>query len=56
MRPMVRQGAADAVPLAFGIAAWGIVAGVAMAKSGMGVPLAIFMSIVTSVKTVGSMK
>jgi predicted branched-subunit amino acid permease len=42
---MVRQGAVDAVPLAFGIAAWGIVAGVAMAKSDMGVPLAVFMSL-----------
>jgi predicted branched-subunit amino acid permease len=42
---MVREGARDAVPMAIGIAAWGLVAGVAMAKSGMGVPLAIFMSI-----------
>src|SRR6478735_7045695 len=33
--------------MVFGIAAWGVVAGVAMAKSGMGVPLAIFMSVVT---------
>ncbi|RYF40969.1 MAG: branched-chain amino acid ABC transporter permease [Comamonadaceae bacterium] len=33
--------------MAIGIAAWGIVAGVAMAKSGMGVPLAIFMSLIT---------
>lgn len=32
--------------MAFGIAAWGLVAGVAMAKSGMGVPLAILMSVV----------
>ena len=32
--------------MAIGIAAWGLVAGVALAKSGMGVPLAIFMSIV----------
>ena len=32
--------------MAIGIAAWGLVAGVAMAKSGMGVPLAIFMSVV----------
>ena len=44
-RPMVREGARDAVPMAIGIAAWGLVAGVAMAKSGMGVSLAIFMSI-----------
>jgi predicted branched-subunit amino acid permease len=44
-RPMVRQGAADALPMAIGIAAWGMVAGVAMAKSGMGVPLAVLMSL-----------
>lgn len=45
-RPMVREGARDAMPMAIGIAAWGLVAGVAMAKSGMGVPLAIFMSVI----------
>lgn len=45
-RPMFREGAVEAVPMAIGIAAWGLVAGVAMAKSGMGVPLAIFMAIV----------
>lgn len=32
--------------MAIGIAAWGLVAGVAMAKSGMGLPLAILMAIV----------
>jgi predicted branched-subunit amino acid permease len=42
---MFREGAGEAVPMAIGIAAWGLVAGVAMAKSGMGVPLAIFMSV-----------
>jgi predicted branched-subunit amino acid permease len=45
-RPLFREGAAEAIPMAIGIAAWGLVAGVAMAKTGMGVPLAIFMSIV----------
>ena len=45
-RPMFREGAAEALPMAIGIAAWGLVAGVAMAKSGMGVPLAIFMALV----------
>ncbi|MEP6823706.1 MAG: AzlC family ABC transporter permease [Ramlibacter sp.] len=45
-RPMVREGARDAMPMAIGIAAWGLVAGVAMAKSGMGVALAIFMSVI----------
>ena len=45
-RPLFRSGAIDAVPMAIGIAAWGLVAGVAMAKSGMGVALAVFMSVV----------
>lgn len=45
-RPMFREGVVEAIPMAIGIAAWGLVAGVAMAKSGMGVPMAIFMSIV----------
>ena len=44
-RPLFREGAGDAVPMSIGIAAWGLVAGVAMVKSGMGVPLAIFMSV-----------
>ncbi len=46
-RPIFREGARDGLPMAIGIAAWGLVAGVAMAKSGMGVPLAVFMSLVT---------
>jgi predicted branched-subunit amino acid permease len=45
-RPLFREGAREALPMAIGIGAWGLVAGVAMAKSGMGVPLAILMSIV----------
>lgn len=44
-RPLFREGAADALPMAIGIAAWGVVAGVAMVKSGMGVLLAILMSL-----------
>jgi predicted branched-subunit amino acid permease len=44
-RPGFREGARDGVPMAIGIAAWGLVAGVAMAKSGMGIALAIFMSV-----------
>ena len=31
-RPMFREGAVEAIPMAIGIAAWGLVAGVAMAK------------------------
>ncbi|WP_053076809.1 AzlC family ABC transporter permease [Caenimonas sp. SL110] len=46
-RPLFREGVRDGAPMAIGIFAWGLVAGVAMAKSGMGVPLALFMSIVT---------
>lgn len=45
-RPLFREGAVEALPMAIGIAAWGLVAGVAMVKSGMGVPLAILMSVV----------
>jgi len=41
-----REGVRDAIPIAMGVAAWAIVAGVAMAKSEMGVPLAIFMAVV----------
>lgn len=44
-RPLFREGVRDAVPMAIGIGAWGLVAGVAMAKSGMGVAMAIFMSV-----------
>jgi predicted branched-subunit amino acid permease len=43
---MFREGVTQAVPMAIGIAAWGLVAGVAMAKSGMGVPLAVLMSVI----------
>lgn len=44
-RPLFREGVVEALPLGIGIAAWGLVAGVAMAKSDMGVPLAILMSV-----------
>lgn len=44
-RPMFRVGARESLPMTIGICAWGLVAGVAMAKSGMGIPLAILMSI-----------
>jgi predicted branched-subunit amino acid permease len=45
-RPLFREGAVEAIPMAIGIAAWGLVAGVAMAKSGMGLALAILMSVI----------
>lgn len=45
---MFRAGLRDCGPMTIGIAAWGVVAGVAMAKSGMGIPLAILMSLLVS--------
>ena len=50
-RPMFRQGVRDCGPMTIGICAWGLVAGVAMAKSGMGIPLAILMSVLVSAGT-----
>jgi predicted branched-subunit amino acid permease len=43
--PQFRAGAKDMSGVSLGIAAWGLVTGVAMVKTGMGVPLAIFMSL-----------
>src|SRR6476620_272109 len=47
-RPMFREGVRDCVPMAIGISAWGLVAGVAMGKSGLGIALAILMSVLVS--------
>ena len=44
--PAFRRGLVEMLEIAPGLAAWGLVAGVAMAKSGLGVPMAIFMSLV----------
>jgi len=44
--PEFRRGARDMVGIALGIAAWGLVTGVAMVKSGLEVPLAVLMSLV----------
>ncbi len=44
--PQFRRGARDMLDFAPGIAAWGVVTGVAMAKSGLSVPLAVLMSLV----------
>ena len=41
--PEYRRGAKDMVGIALGIAAWGLVTGVAMVNSGMGVGLALMM-------------
>ncbi len=43
--PEFRRGAADMAGIALGIAAWGLVTGVAMVKSGLGVPLSVLMSL-----------
>lgn len=43
--PEFRRGAGDIVHIALGISAWGLVTGVAMVKSGLSLPLAIFMSL-----------
>jgi predicted branched-subunit amino acid permease len=43
--PEFRRGAREMTGIALGIAAWGLITGVAMGKSGMGAPLAILMSL-----------
>ena len=43
--PEFANGARDMVGVSMGIAAWGLVTGVAMAKSGLPVPLAVLMSL-----------
>jgi predicted branched-subunit amino acid permease len=42
--PEFRRGARDMSGIALGIAAWGLITGVAMIKSGLGVPLSLLMS------------
>ena len=44
--PQFRRGAQDMSHASLGIAAWGLVTGVAMVKSGLSVPLALFMNLV----------
>lgn len=44
--PAFREGARDMTGIALGLAAWGLVTGVAMVKSGLPVPLAMLMSFV----------
>ena len=43
--PAFRQGAGDMAGTCLGIGAWGLVTGVAMVKSGMSLPMALFMSL-----------
>ena len=40
-----RRGVREMLPFTPGMAAWGLVTGVAMVKGGLGVPLAVFMSL-----------
>jgi predicted branched-subunit amino acid permease len=42
--PQFRRGCREMLPLVPGVAAWGLVTGVAMAKSGLSVPLALLMT------------
>lgn len=44
--PYYKLGVTDMLGTGIGIAAWGLVTGVAMVKSGLSVPLSIFMSLV----------
>ena len=44
--PQFRRGARDMLEFGPGVAAWGLVTGVAMVKAGLSVPLAVFMSLV----------
>lgn len=44
--PWFRMGVSDMLATSLGIAAWGLVTGVAMVKSGLSAPLAIFMSLI----------
>lgn len=43
--PQFRRGARDMLVFLPGLAAWGLVTGVAMVKGGLGVPLAVLMSL-----------
>ena len=45
-QPEFARGAREMSGVALGIAAWGLVTGVAMAKSGLPIPLAILMSLI----------
>lgn len=44
--PQFAEGTRDMLGTAIGIAAWGLITGVAMGKSGLGAPLMIFMSLI----------
>jgi predicted branched-subunit amino acid permease len=45
-QPEFARGSRDMMGVALGIAAWGLVTGVAMAKSGLPLPLAVLMSLI----------
>lgn len=44
--PQFRRGMAEMIPMLPGISAWGLVTGVAMVKSGLGVPLSMLMTLI----------
>jgi predicted branched-subunit amino acid permease len=43
--PEFRRGSRDMVDISIGIAAWGLITGVTMIKSGLGLPLSLMMSL-----------
>src|SRR4051812_5892534 len=43
--PQFQAGAKDMVGVSLGVAAWGLVTGVAMVKTGLSIPLALLMSL-----------
>jgi predicted branched-subunit amino acid permease len=44
--PLFQEGVRDMVGVALGVAAWGLVTGVAMVKGGLSVPMALLMSFI----------
>jgi predicted branched-subunit amino acid permease len=44
--PAFRDGAREMTGIALGLGAWGLVTGVAMAKTGLGIPLSVLMSLI----------
>ena len=44
--PQYQAGVKDIAGISLGVAAWGLVTGVAMVKSGLSVPLALLMNLV----------
>ena len=49
--PEFKRGARDMLGITLGISAWGLVTGVAMVKSGLGVGLSLLMSLMVFAKS-----